>query len=120
MKQFFIPYELAVLAKEKGFDLGCLAMYDDKEKAPYMRGSMGNLWHNNDKGLLAASLYQQVLDWLRDKHKLHIEVVRNYDGWRYSIVEFSTGNKYVTNSSNETENYYTELNTAIEKALTLI
>ena len=69
---------------------------------------------------MLAPLYQQLTDWFREKHKLHIEIQRNYDGWCYVIYEFSQGNKFISRSENETTDYHIELEIALTDAFKLI
>lgn len=125
LKHLFVPYELAVKLKEKGFDEACIAYYDkvDKNKLkPVPMTDEINSFHSNRYGkvMLSAPPYQQVVDWFREKHKLQINISRNMGGWAYSIIEFSRGNKCIVSKPNETEDYYLELNSAIKEALKLI
>lgn len=75
MQHLFVPYELALLAKEKGFYERCLALYirgnnlyaaltGDREIGKEGFGSMYNNMDNED---IAAPLYQQLVDWFRKK-----------------------------------------------------
>ncbi len=89
MKHLFVPYEIAKLLRKKAFDEPCLANYYKESSkmgnlVPY-RGypdegdedtnfstslnseSPSNTW-------IAAPLYQQVIDWFREKHGIHIRV----------------------------------------------
>jgi hypothetical protein len=85
MKHLFVPYELALLAKEKGFpqNVGSgLAAYDKTQD--------GTVWlHTGGAypvGLLVAPLYQQLVDWFESK-KILINVERNpYGKWTGVIV----------------------------------
>ena len=123
MKHLFVPYELAVKLKEKGFDEPVIASYKSEFKNDiyptkyWSEDNRNSMWI---EGIISAPLYQQVIDWFREKHNLHIEVRRNLDGWAYNIIEFSKGNKCIISKPNETEDYYQELKTAIEEALKLI
>ena len=96
MKEEFITYEQALALKELGFDKPCLMMYADKGVI-YSRGSFGNQWTNNDKGLLAAPLYQQAFRWFREKHNLWFrpdfyDEMREYDyqGSVHKLGRFSS------------------------------
>ena len=68
MKKLFAPYELAVLAKEKEFNEDCLAAYSFHSKEIIGIG----VYTNN--GQLLAPLYQQLVDWFREKHGINVEV----------------------------------------------
>lgn len=74
MKKLFIPYELALLAKEKGFDEPCFAYWND---SILLYQFPKNSWHgyedieqinfNVDEEDIAAPLYQQIIDWFDQK-----------------------------------------------------
>lgn len=70
MKQLFASYKLAQLAKEKGFDEETFKVYDQK-------GFIQNEKEMNELKLefTKAPLYQQLFDWLRTKHKIHVEIM---------------------------------------------
>lgn len=80
MKNLFLPYELAVIAKEKGFNESCFAYYDKHNKYLYTNVYGGNLVEIpntfiNDKHHIdvLVPLYQQMIDWFREKHNCYIE-----------------------------------------------
>lgn len=74
MKQkIFIPYELAVIAKEKGFNEPCFGAYQER----FANWSLHIMPFDNIdpwKDLIYAPLYQQMVDWFREKHKIVIEL----------------------------------------------
>lgn len=82
MKELFVPYELALLAKEKGFNKRCLGVYNDtnEEKIKFSIDSDGIRnddilgGHHNIQGFshTTAPLYQQLVDWFREKHSIEI------------------------------------------------
>lgn len=125
MKHLFVPYEIARQLKEKGFNEPCLASFWNEE----IKFHSGNkLWSNTDhikfweqatslipqKEIgLAAPLYQQVIDWFREKHRIHIQ----NDSLSYTI----SGNSFKTVQSGIVyRSYYEALTKAIEAALNLI
>lgn len=70
MKHLFVPYELAILAKEKGFNEPCLASYLNTKLRWHTDGL-----NNSDQWLgksITAPLYQQLVDWFREKHNIHV------------------------------------------------
>ena len=105
MKELFISYELAKQLKEKGFKEKCLASYytDSDEnilqgdKTDYRKKFNINVSDleddyiiNGDKDYyISAPLYQQVVDWFRNKHDILISVEST----------FAAGNKYETKYS---------------------
>lgn len=101
MKNQFVPLEVAILLKEKGFIEKCLACYtyyseeyhfelltDYYNISTELRGKTfidNNLftWLKENKisgkcyvlqNAVALPLYQQVCDWFREEHDLHIMV----------------------------------------------
>ena len=38
--------------------------------------------------LVKAPLYQQLIDWFREKHNIHISIPNYYDGWMIDIRGF--------------------------------
>lgn len=83
MKHLFVPYELAVLAKEKGFDEECFGTWDiwDERNPPrllvmtypyYLGQEYAKRFH---KTCIIAPLYQQLIDWL------HLKGFNLHDYW---------------------------------------
>lgn len=80
MNEQFVPYEIALKLKEKGFDEECLAYWVDKDT---LRGCGAILFEvdgffknslSPEKYLIATPLWQQVIDWLESKHGVAINV----------------------------------------------
>jgi hypothetical protein len=79
MKDLFLPYELAVIAKEKNYKGECVAFYNEMHDQikvgtilfPADSGHWDN-W-NKETHLVSAPLYQQIVDWLREKHNITVE-----------------------------------------------
>jgi hypothetical protein len=144
MKHLFIPYKLSLLAKEKGFDEPCFGFYDTQRDEFWLMESYPYLYDKSRKPLafkqvlncdVTAPLYQQLIDWFREKHNIHIKIddfINNDKGeWDYEVVKVGTGidekGNYVPlipYSSEDTErenlSYYETLNKAIEEAFKLI
>jgi hypothetical protein len=81
MKEQFVPYEIALKLKEKGFDEPCLGYYTQytgiEENAfsiysnPIKNSDINTPeWYTGKD--CAAPLWQQVIGWLREKHNLRI------------------------------------------------
>ena len=69
MKELFVPYEIALLAKEKGFDKACFGYYltfGNNELMPVVMAfdEFKPLSYNV---YLSAPLYQQLVDWFYTK-----------------------------------------------------
>lgn len=66
MKKIFLPYKLAVIAKEKGFNETCIGFYTNQRKLHiYDFESHPDEFIRRTEATLKAPLYQQIIDWLR-------------------------------------------------------
>ncbi len=150
MKHLFISYELALIAKQKGFNEPCIGYWESnqhpnpKEGVSWEKLSMwgnyfvleefedcrliltDNEWYY--KSMIKAPLYQQIVDWLREKHKIFI--------WSNPIlnkIDSPFKMNFIPSISMEDENYtdpfdvddlcedyYVALNKAIEEVFKLI
>lgn len=134
MKKLFVPYELAVQLKEKGFNEPCLCCYRGNalQLAISTSGYLSdtNFEVNSDLNdatgyWVAAPLYQQIVDWFREKHDIFIDIRRAY--WRDNDVEYNDfiyppkSNVHLDITlGNEFPTYYEALDNAIKEALKLI
>lgn len=61
--QVFIPYEIAIELRDKGFNENCLAMYDKDMVINH------SIYHQNKSnyGICSAPTYCQAIDWIFDK-----------------------------------------------------
>ena len=95
MQHLFVPYELALLAKNAGFDEPCLRFYQNSEE---LSDSLTDLdiphFTNKKTGTYSciAPLYQQLIDWFYDKHKISIETRVGITGKWSGYVTISIGN----------------------------
>ena len=91
MKEQFVTYEIALKLKELGFDEECFSAYT--EDGGLM--DIGN-YSNYDKiGELdghsyyiscLSPLWQQVIDWFREKYNLHITITsQSQESWQWHI-----------------------------------
>ena len=98
MRHLFVPHDLALRLKEKGFDAPCLAWYDKDGDLVYeLRGAYDETANRNsyfNSGGCAAPLYQQVTDWLEKKGyyaEVSIRPVYNARyGFRYGKIMHTT------------------------------
>jgi hypothetical protein len=147
MKEQFVPYEIALKLKEKGFDAGCFGFYKSNgeyEDYHYYRNGKYYLCNNKTISKLLdgenidqkaiAPLWDQIIEWLREEHKLIILVLPQVQSicdseplYFMAIEKIIIGDSFkeVFNSSNITtllhyETYQEARQTAIEHALTLI
>jgi len=74
MNKLFIPYKLALLAKEKGFKEKTLAAYDRIHMlCTHSTDIFKPLNYNTGGNYTSAPTYQELLDWFRDNHKIEIK-----------------------------------------------
>ena len=130
----FCSYELSKQLKEKGFSEKCFRywlIYPDKN--PYLINEetyTNRVLQKIENNCIKAPLYQQVLQWLREKHNIHIHISRKFQYAPY--FEFKAYCNYIDNGKNEEleinqfflfnvyPDYNTALRRAIEEALKLI
>lgn len=132
MKKLFVPYEIAKKLKEKGFDENCLGYYrNDSKTIFFSEFEINNDFILKNNYRFIAPLYQQVVDWLRDKHKLYITIyrVRSYINESHCwCLDYINNEAKITKSypidksmvGVKEKDYYTALTKAIEEALKLI
>jgi hypothetical protein len=129
MKHLFVPYEIARQLKDKGFDEECLAgWHKQKGEMVLMSTHIQNPltlanWHSLENTL--APLYQQVMDFFREKHGIQININWNkfYPNSPYEWTIRPTWRDQVLQpmgTSGMMTTYYDALNRAIEEALKLI
>lgn len=94
----FIPYELAVKLKEKGFKDNCIGYYDyagefhynyesaiSNKEIYFCHNKYDNIWHRD---LVDTPTISQVLKWLREEKKIYIMIDRSFsvkNSWHYII-----------------------------------
>lgn len=137
IQKSFVPSNLALLAKDKGFNEPCLALfYGDDHKFTFNNGfddgaDMDDYAINSElvKGYIAAPLYQQLVDWFREKHDIIVSPeVCSYSAARYklhkdpefryraSVFSFHSGEE----GANNYDEYYAAFNMALQEAFKLI
>ena len=121
MKHLFVPYKLAEKLKEKGFDEPCLGRYRDKKFQLY--SVIKEHCYNSDPIShkdISAPLYQQVIDFFREKHNINIEVQYRNTDHVYLVTLYPMQPRTTLDVVGKFKNYYDALNKAIEEALKLI
>ena len=87
---------------------------------------MSELYRGNGKVLDVAFTYTEILKWLREKHKLVIEVtainIPTFDKWCFDVYNMNTRTfKYLWNKKEPVFNTYEEaLDSAILHCLTIL
>ena len=142
MREQFVPYEIALKLKEKGFDKPCLLQegyifsYFGESKYRFHSQLGGGPFGTDLKGKknsdlkgelpkykdwVLIPLWQQVIDWLREKHFIDIMIRQTQkDGTAYyKITKIETEDK-IKGYSNFCKTVNIARQAAIEHALTLI
>lgn len=91
MQRLFVKYELAKLLKEKGFNDNCLGFFNQSKKL--IISDNYNDYH------LTAPTFEQVIDWLEEKHQIFIEIgvdCTTYPKFCYSVNKFFGNPKDLT------------------------
>jgi len=121
MKHLFVPYAIAKLLKEKGFNEPCFGFYytnpscDEEDRL--------KIWHCEYMALaefeMLAPTYQQVLDWFRIKHKIIVTLdYMIYPLIRYVIVTIENDKPVVKYRACYTLNHHEDaLDYAIDDVL---
>ncbi len=97
----YVSFETAKLLKEKGFDEECSCFYNNIDYGTPGLEVDGQLYYKNsalDDEEYAAPTLQMAMKWLREVHRLHVEVVPNpfnfehqdiQDGWGCEVTHLS-------------------------------
>ena len=95
----FVPFELAIKLKEKGFDGRIGYAYDNG-------GECMHTVTEYDVDYIPAPTITQVLKWLRNEKKIHISI-DIWDGyWGYDILNLPSGNSLYWDAYDENINSY--------------
>lgn len=115
MKHLFINYELALTAKEKGFNTSCFAFKEVTNETYHIISKT-----HTDYMKYGFITYQQLIDWFREKHNITIEPFSILKGVRkatfktvYRVQLWGKPKGYRDFNKNT-------LNKALEKAFKLI
>ena len=131
MKHLFVPYEIALQLKEKGFDELCFGWWCwiNGNAAQYYDYKISNsqlIELNNHFNNCSAPLYQQVIDWLESEKRLLIDIAHHYyfseksiNTWHFEIMT-RTGLLKSSFGDNDSDSRQEATLKAIEEALKLI
>lgn len=138
VSDLFVPYELALKLKEKGFNEPCFAAYSQGGGSFTYHPAPNDNGYNNSKIGFAISkpLYQQVIDWLEEEKGLEINAykvlpVDIIPVWVVRIINWTKdgklgfADKFVNHGDSQRpiNHFYTKkeaLDKAIDEALNLI
>ncbi len=125
----FVSYEMALLLKEKGFNnISWFAYYHTSDLKNFKKSNYLFVDRNNEQlakdNRISAPTHQQVIDWLRENHKLIVFAhpafySDTFNEWTYS-AEITRFQYDTSPSEGLSTDYYLTLNRAIEEALKLI
>ena len=98
MNEQFCNYEISKKLKELGFNNPCLGYYYDKKLEHFalfgtIEGKSIDFENNSDTNLIIlAPLWQQVIDWFKEKYNIHIEITHHvteqYDiNYKYYVIK---------------------------------
>jgi len=127
MKNLFVSCEIAKLLKEKGFNEPCLCIYERREiysvQLPtYASGLLFKNVINKEVGnkTICAPLYQQVVDFLRQKHDMVVSIKKDWCNGKVLGFEgvIDDKNGYIDTGTHKS--YYHALDKAIKVAIKLI
>lgn len=76
MKHLFMPYDLSLKAKQLKFNELCFGFYAGSSSTlPIeMMNCKNDEWGTKSKSICTAPIYQQIVDWLRENHKIDLSV----------------------------------------------
>ena len=140
MQKEFGDYEIALMLKKSGFNEKCFGHYNKHSNRDtfYDNGAIvgGDLiirWfqdHNfeteGDDLICSAPLWQQVIDWFRETHKLDVMTYKTLEGRYYpwiTPIGDNSGNRYVHFDRNKIvfyDDYNESMTIGILKAIELI
>lgn len=119
MKEQFATYEISLKLKELGFNEECLAIYVNLVLKPVVQKPISGEFNYKFKSVrnsvivnsenCSAPLWQQVIDWIRNEHSLHISIYRLNNKWCGDVYAINR-QCYVTTHAinNMTYNTYEE------------
>ena len=128
IEEQYVSFETAKLAKEKGFDIP--TRYGFSERRSLVRVDTSDNW-NQDKELYSRPTQSLLARWLRDKHKLFIEITidfmrliiednptKCYTIYYYKIINLK--NSSCINNRHEYYSYEKALEAGLQEALKLL
>lgn len=123
IRERYCSYEVAKLLQEKGFDEPCRS-YFINYVGDYRRCTVEITSRDCSSEQILRPTHQMAIDWLREIHKLHIEIYANASGYRFIISKpGGDGTDLVTdaegpNDGNAWDDYKDVVEAALEYCLT--
>jgi len=100
LRKQFATYEIALKPKELGFDEPCFGIWIERglEVNVMYVAKQDDAWMANQNEGILAPLWQQVVDWFREKYNYHISVYRLNNKWCGDVYDILR-QCYVTNNA---------------------
>jgi hypothetical protein len=89
LREQFVTKELAQQLQDMGYSEECFGYYQNAE---LIINALSNYELNKHRLGIPAPLWQQVIDWLREKRNIHIVIARNDK----DLVDFATSRGVTT------------------------
>ena len=123
MEKQFCDYEIAFALKELGFDEECFGYFGIKDEILRSIDTDFKSFRGLSFECLAAPLWQQAIDWIREICNLHIEIERYVDEDNtYSFIGWVCGDleEEIPTNDDYTESYFEARTAAILEAIEII
>ncbi len=124
MKHLFVSYEIAKQLKDKGFNGQCFCYWylgDTGNNVDHFVYEGSFMDYNTSDLSISVPLYQQIVDWFRDKHGLSLQMsFDSFEDKEWDCVVMGLDGTFNGSSLCFNKDYYKGLNELIEHALTLI
>ncbi len=122
LEKIFCSYELSFLAKENGFNEPCFAWYTIKSNYLHYEGKFSE--DSKSTLIVDCPLKSQLTDWLREKHKMCLELFSTVDDknepeFMFSIYDLKIENNLLHDTSWNSD-YHIVYNEALTKAVNLL
>jgi hypothetical protein len=111
MNEDFVSFEIANKLKEKGFPqvkIGTLAMYNEEGEWYSLARNLDEfeyLFEDFDYHDCVCPTISQVLKWLREEKRLHIEIRLFCVGYGFDIIRISDRKKLAWSGTTERASY---------------
>jgi hypothetical protein len=120
-KKLFTTNEIAVIAKENGFEEPCIAHHVFEQPENNYVFQLGAYFYREVKpNYTPAPLLQQMVDWLIEKHEIHPCYGSNHSGWYWLITKTNGTTIKEQSDCDYFTSHYEALNKAIEESFKLI
>lgn len=143
LQKLFAPIEIAKELRVLGFNEPCFAVYaiehqsTDESSTFYRFLTIDQLCKENNEFLatddirnsysgddVTAPLYQQVIDWFREKHNLHISIDNvnkpSSQMWGFDIQKLGGAIIDLWCQEKSVKDYYENFNNAIKSAIQIV